>query len=169
MNITTETYDIGGWTRARGRPQDGPPPHRSPMQKPGDPAQLWPLRHDAHGEPYAVRDWDGCEARVLGLSQVTSGPSGAKARTTDPATSHAAAASVKQRPGHEAILAILDLFGPHTDEALYEWPEVRAVCSPSGARTRRAELVDMGLVRDTGRREKTAANRDTIVWEKIRK
>lgn len=78
VNITTETYRTSEWKRAPGRPQDGPPPHRSPMQRPGDPAQLWPLRRDAHGEPYAVRDWDGCEAVVLGLSQVTSGPSPAK-------------------------------------------------------------------------------------------
>jgi hypothetical protein len=36
--------------------------------------------------------------------------------------------------------------------------------SVSGARTRRSELVDVGMVEDSGRRELTQAGRQTIVW-----
>ncbi len=39
--------------------------------------------------------------------------------------------------------------------------------APSGARTRRKELVRLGLVRDSGVRKRTEANRPTIVWEAV--
>lgn len=96
----------------------------------------------------------------------------AVARNTDPITSHKAAASVRDiSKTHERILEVLDRYGPATDEdiqryydnlaQLFEWPPA----SPSGLRSRRAELVAMGKVYDTGERWKTASGRATAVWE----
>lgn len=90
-----------------------------------------------------------------------------RARSTDPSTSHAAARSVLAHPGREAVFACLLVHGPLTDEELYEHQEVRFYCSPSGARTRRAELVDAGVVRDSRYRRKTKSGRKSIVWEAI--
>jgi hypothetical protein len=95
-----------------------------------------------------------------------------KARRTDPVTSHIAALTVSnQSPTQERILKILTNVGAMTDDkiAFYfadcvanlSWDPV----SPSGLRSRRAELVDQGLVRDSGRRERTASGRLSIVWE----
>lgn len=96
----------------------------------------------------------------------------AVARTSDPITSHQAAASVKDiNKTHERVLEVLERYGPATDEEieryyynlseLFEWPKA----SPSGLRSRRAELVAMGLVYDTGERGKTASGRATAIWE----
>lgn len=90
-----------------------------------------------------------------------------RARRTDPETSHAAARSVLAHPGREAVLACLLVHGPQTDEELYEHTEVRLYCSPSGARTRRSELVDAGVVRDSRHRRKTKSGRQSIVWEAV--
>ncbi len=88
----------------------------------------------------------------------------AHARATDPATSKAAAASVTRiRESQETILYLLKTCGPMSDESIYA--RVSAGMSPSGARTRRSELVTMGRVKDSGRREKTKAGRQTIVWQ----
>lgn len=96
-----------------------------------------------------------------------------KARRTDPATSHAAALSVNRtRLPHvqRTIVSLLTLNGPQTDEELaYLWGEfVSAPISSSGLRTRRAELVERGLVRDSGERRKIASGRTAIVWEVVR-
>lgn len=95
------------------------------------------------------------------------------ARHTDPETSHAAAESVRNITAtHERILEILERFGEGTDEdiaayyqdlaELFDWPPV----SPSGLRSRRAELVFWGRVVDTGRRGKTRSGRASIIWER---
>lgn len=94
-----------------------------------------------------------------------------RARRTDRATSHAAARSVRgQTETHARILEVLDAGPPATDEqiasryqaaaAMQGWPPV----SPSGLRSRRAELVDMGLVEDSGLRGRTASGRACTVW-----
>jgi hypothetical protein len=98
----------------------------------------------------------------------------ARARTTDPSTSHAAAASVSNTAAvRGAVLAILDLFGPMTDDELvrnYETNSLRIPgpvaprSSASGLRTRRAELRNAGYVHDTGGRERLASGRAAIVW-----
>lgn len=92
----------------------------------------------------------------------------ARARLTDPATSHAAAASVDNLTAtRRRILDVLRVFGPMTDQQIrstylqvYDDP-----ISDSGLRTRRRELVDAEYVRDTGRRARLASGRNGIVWE----
>lgn len=97
----------------------------------------------------------------------------AHARRTDPGTSHAAAKSVRnQTDTHERILELFERFGDATDEdlliyweqcaSLFDWPTI----SPSGLRSRRAELVALGLVVDTGRKDKTSTGRACIVWDR---
>lgn len=95
----------------------------------------------------------------------------ARARRSDPRTSHEAAASVRGITAtHRRILTLMEMFGPLTDDeiaARYRseaksmgWPPV----SPSGLRTRRAELVDLGRVLDTRRTKATISGRRTTVW-----
>jgi hypothetical protein len=94
-------------------------------------------------------------------------PLAPRARTTDPDTSHAAAASVTSLANTQrGIYMLLSLDGPATDEELlYRWHErMAAPMSPSGLRTRRSELVDMGYVRDTGDRRPLQSGRNAIVW-----
>jgi hypothetical protein len=100
----------------------------------------------------------------------------AYARRGDPSTSWEAAASVTGiRESQREILAILrQTPDGMTDEALIAEHVSRVrghgalagkPMSVSGVRSRRAELVDMGLVRDSGRRSTTVAGRKTIIWE----
>lgn len=96
------------------------------------------------------------------------------ARTTDPQTSHDAAQSVTNTsPLQRVILQALTELGPLHDEAIFSYllgeyvnnPEHDGVwVSPSGARTRRCELVELGLVVDSGERVKTRSNRQAIKW-----
>jgi len=94
------------------------------------------------------------------------------ARNTDPATSHEAARSVTGiSETHERILRIFSDCYELTDEHLATewltygthlgWPPI----SPSGLRSRRAELVARGKLRDSGRRSITRTGRRTIIWE----
>jgi hypothetical protein len=87
----------------------------------------------------------------------------AAARGTDPLESHAAAASVNVRRNQKTVLAAFDAYGPMTDQALVT--RLDGLMSPSGARTRRRELADMGLVEDTGLRVKLASGRQAAVWQ----
>ena len=93
-----------------------------------------------------------------------------RARSTDPQTSADAARSVTSlRPKQYAVLKVLGLCGEMTDERLiacYETFDLPKQ-SPSGIRTRRHELVAMGLVRDTGERRKMSTGRMAIVWEAV--
>lgn len=93
-----------------------------------------------------------------------------RARRTDPATSHDAAASVDNlRHTHQIIVTLLRLEGGQTDEELlYLWNDrIAERISPSGLRTRRSELVDMGMVRDSGNRRPLESGRMAIVWEAV--
>jgi hypothetical protein len=95
------------------------------------------------------------------------------ARTTDPETSHQAAEDVSSRlrESQAAVLVVLALNGPSTDQELtakyHQLAAAGAVPpqSESGIRSRRAELVRIGTVRDTGLRDRTRSGRRTIVWE----
>jgi hypothetical protein len=95
----------------------------------------------------------------------------ATARNTDPQTSHAAAASVRNVTATQT--AILALFSKHLGlsdgeliDVYFSWADTGLVpnASPSGIRSRRAELVARGWVCDSGEREKTPSGRSSIIW-----
>lgn len=96
----------------------------------------------------------------------------ARARYTDPLTSHQAARSIREedlREQQRVILRLLREIGPLTDERILVWLHRNDyMLSPSGARTRRKELVDLGFVEDSGFRGKTASGRTTIVWQAVK-
>lgn len=87
------------------------------------------------------------------------------ARRGDPSTSWAAAESIPDqvvRLTQAIVWRELLEHGPMTDEELVD--RLRGAMSPSGARTRRRELADLGLVFDTGQRVTLRSRRRAIVW-----
>ena len=92
----------------------------------------------------------------------------AVARNSDPDTSWQAANSITDiNDRQQQVLAVLISFGPLTDHDLqvaYQ-NSGRPPQSPSGLRTRRAELVDRGLVVDTGKRKTLPSGRSAILWD----
>jgi len=95
------------------------------------------------------------------------------ARTTDPVTSHEAAASVSNLTKTQQT--ILDLFQRvdkrMTDNELIRWywwavSNLQAPnASDSGIRSRRAELTRAGKLRDSGDRHQLPSGRNAIIWE----
>jgi hypothetical protein len=97
-------------------------------------------------------DWEKGRVRQRRRSKPPATP---RARRTDPATSHEAAASIKGLTEKQrAVYTVLSDYGPMTDEQLAEqyeklrWPAAFPLQSPSGLRTRRRELADRNLVRE---------------------
>lgn len=97
----------------------------------------------------------------------------AHARSDDPWTSHAAAASVsgeRLRTSQADVLAVLAEMGESTDWDLvpaYHRAAVRGEVqrqSDSGIRTRRDELTEAGLVENTGREVRLPSRRMATVW-----
>lgn len=95
----------------------------------------------------------------------------ATARRTDPETSRAAARSVQNiAQAQEDVLALLRRHGPGTDEEIAFRHAVGVSLgmvrkqSPSGLRTRRAELHKQGLVVASGQVRPTISGRASIVW-----
>lgn len=91
----------------------------------------------------------------------------AKARKTDPATSHEAADRVKDISlvQHYVLKALLR---PRSDSEMIEAYRKMAKSpshSESGLRTRRNELVKQGKVINTGQFTYTDSGRRTIVWK----
>lgn len=92
------------------------------------------------------------------------------ARRSDPDTSWEAARSVtKVTEKQEAVLGLFRAFGHMTDEQAWQsykgWLRMSETpMSVSGFRTRRAELVAMGLLRDSGLRVVGSTGRKMIVW-----
>lgn len=95
----------------------------------------------------------------------------AVARSTDPQTSHTAAESVKDiTDSQSAILRVLRN-GPKSDHnliAVYravqfarDYPNI----SDSGIRSRRAELVERGLVKASGGFDVLPSGRKSIIWQ----
>lgn len=95
-----------------------------------------------------------------------SGPAPARARWSDPPTSHEAARSVIHiRESQQFILSVLQVDGPLTDEELFAAVTHRGRrISPSGCRTRRSELVKLGLICDSDKRKRLSSGRFSIVW-----
>lgn len=98
------------------------------------------------------------------------------ARKTDPETSHDAARSIKEPKLSESRLAIVRIFRKHgrmNDESLAAYyaslmsDGSAPYLSPSGLRSRRSELVDMGYLTDTGLRAPTYSGRQSIVWKAV--
>lgn len=91
----------------------------------------------------------------------------ARARNTDPVTSHEAADSVKDVTATQSyILRVLEK-RPRTDGELieaYRNYKNAPMASESGIRSRRAELVERGLVSDTEERKVLPSGRRSIVW-----
>ena len=90
-----------------------------------------------------------------------------RARNTDPVTSDLAAESVKNVTETQSfILRCLKRGRPdHELVEAYRAYKTAPYASESGIRSRRAELVERGMVRDSGRRTTTESGRKAIVWE----
>lgn len=102
------------------------------------------------------------------------------ARRHDPQTSRDAAASVVNLGRtQDAILFLLSEYGPQTDEKIADmfytrncWSIPRdqnlfsVMVSPSGLRSRRAELVRMGKIETCGI-GKTASGRNCHIWRAV--
>lgn len=95
-------------------------------------------------------------------------------RHSDPATSYLAAMSVSNLTSTQsAIMGLFNQFKAMTDEQLLT--HYRRVtrqgqapfASESGIRSRRAELVQMGKLEDSGDREKMRSGRQAIVWRLV--
>lgn len=95
-----------------------------------------------------------------------------RARSSDPETSHAAAASVRNISATQAtILEIFNVYGPMSDDelvALYQWMselgEAVPQASESGIRTRRSELVEAHEVMDLDQVRTLESGRKAIIW-----
>ena len=95
------------------------------------------------------------------------------ARHTDPSTSHAAAASVSNvSKTRSVVLSILEVSSMADHELVATYRRlaenglgVIPAASESGVRSRRAELVVAGLVKDSGARVKSPTGRSSIVWQ----
>jgi hypothetical protein len=92
------------------------------------------------------------------------------ARYSDPSTSHAAAQSVQNiSPTKQVILELL--VEPMNDEELVVAYDNRVhegtapMASPSGVRSRRAELVKDEYIADTCVRSKLSTGRSATVWK----
>jgi predicted HTH transcriptional regulator len=105
-------------------------------------------------------------APASGVSQAAA----AYARHTDPDTSHEAAdaqTAEKIRLSQAVILELLRTHGRMTDPEI--WDQLEAMefaISPSGARTRRKELVDLGLVESDGKTDEPDGRRHRY-WKAV--
>ena len=85
-------------------------------------------------------------------------------RATDPETSKQGPCSYRMNQSRSDVLRMLRL-RPLTDIELVA--AMSPKMSASGARSRRAELVRMGLVKDSGKRRKASSGRLHAVWEVV--
>lgn len=89
-------------------------------------------------------------------------------RSTDPETSHDAAASTTEDALRRTQMDVLGLFqfhGAMSDEDMIARGAAAGIKqSTSGMRTRRSELVAMGYLVDSGLKGRTKTGRNTILW-----
>ena len=89
----------------------------------------------------------------------------AYARRTDPETSQDAAASVRVTEGQAEVLDFFMMWGPMPDHLMVSMAEgISTRQSPSGLRTRRAELVTKGLLVWAERWVRLPSGRRARVW-----
>ena len=91
-----------------------------------------------------------------------------RARATDPQTSHDAGNAVKDVTETQSyILKVLSKKPRHDYQLIAAYRNFKRapMASDSGIRSRRAELVERRMVRDSGMRVKTPSGRQAIVWE----
>lgn len=91
----------------------------------------------------------------------------AHTRTGDPETSFEAAESLSEQTLSELQTKVLDWFLIHregTDEDLQRDP-IFIGLGPSTARSRRAALVELGYLRDSGHRSVNQRGRNIVIWE----
>lgn len=89
----------------------------------------------------------------------------AHTRRSDPETSREAAATVEVRESQNQVMDVFGLHEAMTDTDLILHAETMDIQqSPSGLRTRRRELVDLGMLYNTGQREILPSGRRSIVW-----
>jgi hypothetical protein len=88
-------------------------------------------------------------------------------RRSDPETSRWSAQRVTGTLAlaQAAVLRVLRAYGPQTDEGILA--HLHRPLSPSGCRSRRAELVALGLVRFSGRFGVTAAGNRARIWQAV--
>ena len=92
-----------------------------------------------------------------------------KARTSNPETSHQAAASVKHLT-QTKLFVLKALSKPRHDNEMvriYRAYKTSPMASDQGIKSRRAELVAEGFVEDSGKRVVLPSGRKSIVWRKI--
>ena len=98
-------------------------------------------------------------------------PARTRARSSDPDTSHKAASDIvgDLREVQSRVFRIVQRHGPLTQHAIIaRYRETFGAATPeSTVRTRVSELVKMGLLRDSGRRER-AGRREAVLWEELR-
>ena len=99
------------------------------------------------------------------INQTGGLPMWTRARTTDPETSHKAAASMKDGAESQRgdIVHALNLYGPRTAD------ELDAFCGfrPTTAGRRLSELRESGLARETNETRPTRSGRDATVWKAV--
>ena len=94
----------------------------------------------------------------------------AHARSSDPETSHEAAASIKDIAATQfKVWMLFSAFpdGATDEELLRRARQTGLLISDSGLRTRRSELVSKGLVEWSGEKRTTVSGRSTRVWRLV--
>jgi hypothetical protein len=154
--------------RTRRRPGEGHP-DASPIRTTHNTQQVradatpWDPEPGHHRRPAPV--W--AEGTLFAGAAADTGPRTPGARTSDPATSWAAAARARLTAGtvKAEILDQLERRGPLTDDGIAEGLPHRLLGTVA---KRRAEIVDDGLVVDTGQLRETRRGVLAKVWQVAR-